>query len=133
VEATEINFLGMRLNQDSITIDPGKIAGLRDWPRTLRNVKEVRKVLGVLGYQRPFIPNFAHFAQPLTNLLKKETPFHWTIKCRQALDSLIEIITSSPVLVAPDQSRQFELEVDASQFAIGAILWQRDPANPKKL
>jgi hypothetical protein len=46
---------------------------------------------------------------------------------------LIEIVTSSPVLVAPDQSCQFELEVDASQFAIGAILWQRDPANPKKL
>jgi hypothetical protein len=77
----EINFLGMRLNQDGITIDPGKIAGLRDWPRTLGNVKEVRKVLGVLGYQCPFILNFAHFARPLTNLLKKETPFHWTPEC----------------------------------------------------
>jgi len=35
--------------------------------------------------------------------------------------------------MAPDQDRQFELEVDASQFALGAILWQQDPANPKKL
>jgi hypothetical protein len=50
VEATEINFLRMRLNQDSITIDPRKLARLRDWPRTLGNVKEVRKVLSVLGY-----------------------------------------------------------------------------------
>ncbi len=46
---------------------------------------------------------------------------------------LIDIVTLSPVLIAPDQDRQFELEVDASQFAIGAILWQRDPANTKKL
>jgi len=46
---------------------------------------------------------------------------------------LIDIVTLSPVLIAPDQDRQFELEVDASQFAIGAILWQRDPANAKKL
>ena len=123
----------MQLNHHGITIDPGKIKGLTDWPKTLKNVKEVRKVLGVLGYQCPFIPNFTSFARPLTNLLKKDTPFEWTPDCRTSLDTLINIVTSSPILVAPDQDRQFELEVDASQFAIGAILWQRDPANPKKL
>jgi hypothetical protein len=133
VEAEEMDFLGMRLNHHSITIDPAKVKGLTDWPRELRNVKEIRKVLGVLGYQRPFIPNFACFAQPLTHLLKKDTPFEWTSECRASLETLISIVTSSPVLIAPDQERQFELEVDASQFAIGAILWQRDPAKPKKL
>jgi hypothetical protein len=128
-----MDFLGMRLNRDSITINPGKIKGLTDWPRILKNVKEVRKVLGVLGYQCPFIPNFAHFARPLTSLLKKDAIFAWTPEHRASLDTLINIITSSPVIVAPDQDRQFELEVDASQFAIGAILWQQDPANTKKL
>jgi hypothetical protein len=58
-EAEEMDFLGMRLNHHGITIDPSKIKGLTDWPRELKNVKEIRKVLGVLGYQRPFIPNFA--------------------------------------------------------------------------
>jgi len=58
------------------------------------------------------------------NLLKKDTPFKWTLECCQALDTLIDIITSSLVLVAPDQDHQFKLEVDASQFAIRAILWQ---------
>jgi hypothetical protein len=132
-EVEEMDFLGMQLNRDGITIDPGKIKGLMDWPRTLKNVKEVRKVLGVLGYQRPFISNFAHFARPLTSLLKKDTIFKWTPEHRASLDTLIDIVTSSPVIVAPDQDCQFELEVDASQFAIGAILWQRDPANTKKL
>ena len=129
----QLDFLGMHLNCHGITIDPEKIKGLTDWPRTLKNVKEVRKVLGVLGYQHPFILNFASFARPLTHLLKKDTLFEWTPKCRASLDTLIDIVTSSPILVAPDQDHQFELEVDASQFAIGAILWQRDPANPKKL
>jgi hypothetical protein len=132
-EVEEMDFLGMRLNRDGITIDPGKIKGLMDWPRTLKNVKEVRKVLRVLGYQRPFIPNFAHFARPLTSLLKKDAVFEWTPEHRASLDTLIDIVTFSPVIVAPDQDRQFKLEVDASQFAIGAILWQRDPANTKKL
>jgi len=129
----EINFLGMCLNCHSITINPRKLAGIHEWPQTLRNVKEVWKVLRVLGYQQPSIPNFASFARPLTNLLKKDTIFEWTSECHQALDTLIDIITSSPVLVAPDQDHQYELEVDTSQFAIGAILWQRDPANAKKL
>jgi hypothetical protein len=128
-----MDFLEMQLNRDGITIDPGKIKGLTDWPRELKNVKEVRKVLGVLSYQCPFIPNFAHFARPLMSLLKKDAIFTWTPEHRASLDTLIDIVTSSPVIVALDQDRQFELEVDASQFAIGAILWQRDPANAKKL
>ena len=67
------------------------------------------------------------------NLLKKDTIFDWTLECHHTLDTLIDIVTSSPVLIAPDQDCQFKLKVDASQFAIGAILWQRDPANAKKL
>jgi hypothetical protein len=43
------------------------------------------------------------------------------------------MVTLSPVLVTPNQDCQYKLEVDASQFSIEAILWQRDPANAKKL
>ena len=67
------------------------------------------------------------------SLLKKDTPFIWTKDCTRALDALIKVVCSSLVLVAPDQDHQFELEVDASQYTLGAILWQRDPAMPKKL
>jgi len=49
-EKDEINFLGMCLNCHGITIDPGKLSEIRDWPCTLGNVKEVRKILGVLKY-----------------------------------------------------------------------------------
>ena len=98
-----MDFLGIRLNCHGITIDLSKIKGLTDWPRELKNVKEICKVLGVLSYQHPFIPNFARFTRPLTNLLKKDTPFEWTPKCRTSLDTLIDIVTSSPILIAPDQ------------------------------
>jgi hypothetical protein len=98
-----MDFLGMRLNRHSITIDPSKIKGLTDWPRELKNVKDICKVLRVLGYQRPFILNFACFARPLMTLLKKDTPFEWTPECCASLDTLIDIITSSPILVTPDQ------------------------------
>src|SRR5712691_6795126 len=45
---------------------------------------------------------------------------------QEAQEKLNTLITSAPVLVKPDTSKQFELEVDASQFATGAILYQRD-------
>jgi hypothetical protein len=70
-EQTSIDYLGIRVEQGTIRIDPTKRKGLSQWPRTLSLVKEVRSTLGVLGYQRPFIPHFAHLAAPLTALLKK--------------------------------------------------------------
>jgi hypothetical protein len=72
------------------------------------------------------ITGFAHIAKPLTHLLKKGQTFEWTDECTAALDKLINIVTSDPVLQRPDQEKPFELEVDASQFALGAILYQRD-------
>ena len=65
-------------------------------------------MLGVLGYQRPFIRGFVHIAKLLTELTKKKTPFKWTQECTDALDKLIKIVTSKPVLACPDQNKPFE-------------------------
>jgi len=124
-KVTEIDFLGLQLMAQGITISPDKLTAITEWPRNPRNLKELYQILGILGYQQPFIPNFAKIARPMTTLLKKNTDFIWTPNCAQALDMLIQIVCSHPVLVAPDQDRQFELEVDVSQYALGAILWQR--------
>jgi hypothetical protein len=42
------------------------------------------------------------------------------------------MVTSAPVLAFPDLERPFELEVDASAFAVGAILFQRDDQGRKR-
>ena len=84
------------------TVDPSKLEGITKWPQVLKNVKEVRSTLGVLGFQRPFISGFADIARPLTNLLKKDTEFLWTPECTIALQMLIKIVTTSPILAAPD-------------------------------
>jgi len=122
-EQPEVDFLGVHLGHREISIDPSKIARIKEWPTTLKSVKEVRSTLGILGFQHPFIPGFADIAKPLTNLLKKTTTFDWTPACTMALVTLHDIITSEPVLVPPDQERQFILEVDTSQYMTGAILY----------
>jgi Reverse transcriptase (RNA-dependent DNA polymerase) len=57
-----MEFLGYFVTNGSITIDPSKVAGLKAWPRELHSVKDIRQVLGVLGFHRQFIPGFANIA-----------------------------------------------------------------------
>ena len=125
-ETEDMDLLGWRVKNGEIRIDPDKIAGLKDWPCKLKNIKQVCSVLGILGYQRPFIQGFAKLARPLTELTKKDKNFEWTQECRTALDALINIVMSEPVLKCPNPEKPFKLEVDASAFAIGAILFQQD-------
>jgi hypothetical protein len=87
---------------------------------------DVRKTLGLLNYHQAFVPGFFHIVKPLTTLLKKNTPFIWNDKCTEALDKVITILTSEPILTHPDPNKPFELEVNASNYATGAILFQQD-------
>ena len=119
-----IDYLGITITDGTIHINPTKRKGLASWPRVLTTLKQLQSTLGVLGYQQPFIKGFAAIAKLLTNLLKKGKEFIWTKQCTKALDNLLGIVESDPVLHQLDHECPFEIEVDASQYAIGAILYQ---------
>ena len=80
----------------------------------------------MLALQRPFIPNYANIAKPLTALTQKNHPFVWTAECRHALDTLIDTVLANPRLQQPDPTKPFFIQVDASAYATGAILTQMD-------
>jgi hypothetical protein len=61
-EQTSITYLGIIVDGNKLSPDPKKTSVLKDWPRTLNTVKQVHSILGVLGYQQPFIPNYANIA-----------------------------------------------------------------------
>jgi RNase H-like domain found in reverse transcriptase/Reverse transcriptase (RNA-dependent DNA polymerase) len=123
-EQQSIDYLGIVVTKGTVRINPMKQNGLAAWPCRLTSVKQVRSTLGVLGYQRPFIHGFAQLVHPIMQLLKKERKFEWIDKCTTALDKLIRIVTSDPVLHRPNYDLPFTLEVDASQYTMGAILYQ---------
>ena len=122
----QIDFLGWIVEAGTIKPDPAKVQGLKEWPRELHSVAKVRSTIGVIRYQRPFIPNFSAIAKPILKLTKKDQPFEWTEECTKALNTLIEIITNDPILRPPDLERQFHLDIDASNYVIGGILYQLD-------
>jgi len=123
----QMDFLGIWISKEGATVDPAKVAGLRDYPRILKDKRQVRGFLGVAGYHRMFCPNFSIIATPLTALTRKDVPFEWGPKQIEAQDKLITLITSAPILARPNPDRQFKLETNASQVGTGAILYQQDP------
>jgi hypothetical protein len=125
-EQNSITYLGIIVNRNKLSPDPKKTSALKDWPRTLNMVKQVCSILGILGYQQPFIPNYANIARPLVALTKKTQPFQWTEDCTNALNKLINIILDNPSVSQPDLTKPFFLQVDASAFATGAVLTQKD-------
>jgi hypothetical protein len=95
----QMNFLGVRINKDGISIDPAKISGIADWPEELHLVKQVCAILGICSYHRMHIPCFSFIAAPLTRLTGKDIPFEWTDKCCQAVHDLKKAVTTAPVLI----------------------------------
>ena len=105
-------------------MDPVKIVGIKDWPTPVK-VKDVRSFLGFCNFYWAFIRGFANIAKPLNALMKKDHDWNWTPECQKAFDTLKNRVTSEPILAHPELDKQFELEVDVSGFATGAVLLQK--------
>ncbi len=119
-----MDYLGVILEKGVTRMDPAKIAGVDVWP-VPKNATEVRKVLGFFNFYRPFIEGFTFIAKPLHKLTRKDQEWHWGPEEQKAFDALKKRITTEPVLAHAKLDDQFELEVDASGYAVGAVLLQR--------
>ena len=118
-------LLGHVVSAKGITLNPAKIEAIKNM-RYCKNVKQVQEFLGLCGYYRKFVKDFAKIAQPLNNLIKKDTKWDFNKDCMTAFETLREKLVSSPILRLPDLSKPFLLFTDASGFALGAILSQKD-------
>src|SRR5579863_3174485 len=128
-----VTFLGFQIHAGCARIDPVKMDGICMWPKIFKNKKEIHQFLGVVGYQRPFIRNFAKLTLALTELLKDDTPWSWGDDQTLAVQLLKKAVCNDPELVALDLSKPFELQTDVSAFALGATLFQLDDRGKKHM
>ncbi|GJV22453.1 reverse transcriptase domain-containing protein [Tanacetum coccineum] len=75
------------------------------------------------------VTDFSKIARPITKLLEKDTPFEFNDECQKAFELLKEKLTCAPMIVSPNWNLPFELMCDASDFAVGAVLGQKDGKN----
>lgn len=123
-EKEKIEYLGLIISKGRIEMDPVKIEGVAKWPQP-QEVKEVQSFLGFINFYRRFIQDFADLAKPLHELTKKDTPWKWTEEQDKAFRLLKERVTSSPILIFPDNDKPYKLEADSSNYATGAVLSQQ--------
>ncbi|KAJ9536800.1 hypothetical protein OSB04_un000024 [Centaurea solstitialis] len=116
-------YLGFVVGGGSLHVDPEKVKAITEWPRP-KSVTEVRSFMGACQYLRKFIRHFSVIASPLHALTKMNAKFEWTNKHEDTFLLLKRKISEAPVLALPNLHRPFELETDASGYAMGAVLLQ---------
>jgi hypothetical protein len=124
-ETRRVEFLGVIIENGTVTMDPIKVAGVEEW-KMPKTVKDIRNFLGFCNFYRRFIQGFSQIAKPLNDQLKKGAQWNWEEPKEKVFQELKQRVCKEPVLLQPDQKKPFEVEVDASNYAIGAVLMQQD-------
>ena len=120
-----IKYLVYVIDSAGIHIDPKKVQILKDCPIP-QNIHEVRSFLGLANFYRQLILGFSHITWPLNRLMKGNGKkiFKWTLTQQQDFEQIKNKLCTAPVLVLPDLHQPFEIEMDASDYALGAVITQ---------
>lgn len=129
--ADRITFLGFVLQNGTIKPSDEKTEAVRKFPPP-KNVLEIQRFLGLTGFFRRFIRNYATIAKPLSDLTKKDVNFEFGMDQQDAFITLKAVLCDNPVLkMYNPAASKTELHTDASKFGFGAVLMQRDSEDQK--
>lgn len=121
----QLEYLGFVIDKKGLRPQPAKIEALERM-QVPTNKRDIQVFLGMVGYYRRFIPDFAKIGEPLFHLLKAGVEFNFSDACVSAFNKLTSILASAPVLMYPDFDKPFVVQTDASLNAVGAVLSQLD-------
>ncbi|EYC05399.1 hypothetical protein Y032_0082g1560 [Ancylostoma ceylanicum] len=124
-----VAYLGHILDENGVNMDPDKVNKIVSYPRPT-TLNELRTFLGMCGYYRKFVLNFAKIAKPMYELTSSKAPFVWNNDATEAFERLKEAIVHAPILGQPDIEgartgrKPFIIYTDASSLGVGAVLCQ---------
>nr|GEZ63012.1 reverse transcriptase [Tanacetum cinerariifolium] len=97
---THQEYLGHVIPGKRVATDPSKIKAMQEWPIPV-NIKKLRGSLGLTGYYRRFVKNYAAISKPLIELLKKNS-LEWSHLAQRAFDELKNAMVDTPVMALPN-------------------------------
>lgn len=119
----EISFLGHLVTSEGVKPNLDKIKVIKTFPLP-RTEKQIKSFLGLVGYYRKFIRDFAKITKPMTECLRKTNKIVIDSRYIECFETCKTLLCNDPILQYPDFSKIFNLTTDASNFALGAILSQ---------
>ncbi|GBG87747.1 hypothetical protein CBR_g45901 [Chara braunii] len=93
----EVTILGFRCGAYGRKPDPAKTDKISQWPTLLRTTTEGRAFLGVVGFWRIFIKNFAKIVEPIRAMIREEGTMDWTEERKGVVQRLKDILTSKTI------------------------------------
>ena len=84
-EKTTIEYLGIFISENHVSMDPVKIDSVQEWPAPT-NKKEVQSFLGFTNFHRRFIKDFLNHARLLFNLTHNDRKWSWGPAKQSAFD-----------------------------------------------
>jgi len=120
---TTVSFLAHSLSEGILSPKPDTVDKILNAPSP-RTVKQLRAFLGLAGFYRKYVPDFAVIAAPLTDATRKvsRNEVKWDEAREHSFQELKRRISSPPILRLPNVSQPFILQTDASHLGIGAVL-----------
>lgn len=128
----EVNYLGHVITSQGVKPNPDKIEAIKKFPIPT-TPKEIKSFLGLVGYYRKFIQNFAKITKPLTKCLKKNSKIIHNQEFISAFNTCKNLLINAPILQYPDFKKPFILTTDASNVALGAVLSQGQIGSDKPI
>ena len=113
------------MDANGVHVDPTMILFIHD-QLTPKTLTELRSFIGLANFYRRFVLGFSHIAWSLSQVTKggAKAKFVLAKEQQQAFEDLKQRLCSALVLTLPDLQQPFEIETDASDYAVGAVLTQ---------
>ena len=128
-EVSTVKFLGYVLGNGEIRMDTSKVDAVRDWPDP-KNKKELQRFLSLGNWLRRFVKGYSATVKPLTRLTG-DVDWEWNTEQKKAFQLIKDKLTSAPVLAIPNDDDSFQIETNASDYATGEVLLQKQDGNWK--
>ena len=122
---SSVSALGFQLDENGIRPDEHNLKKVREWPQP-QDITGVRSFVGLANYYRCHIAGFAKRAEPLTDMLKKNSDFEWTEACEKSFQDVKTELLEGSATSYPDFEKRFFVKPDASKTCVGAVLTQKD-------
>ena len=122
---TSISFLGLKIENGKMCIDPKRIESIQGIPSP-KTRKGLMRLLGTLQFIAKWIPDYQDVVRPLTRLRSHKVKFVWDNECQHALDLIKRLVCEHAVLKLPQLDKKFVVYSDSSKWSLGGQILQRD-------
>ena len=119
----EVEFVGHRVSKQGVSPVERKLKDIIDFKEPI-NTDQLRSFLGLAGFYKKFVENFAMIAEPLYSLLRKRSQFEWTESCQEAFQLIKQRLENVGFLCYPQFEKPFVLATDACDNGLGYVLSQ---------